>query len=72
VLATRCRRFGPRLTVSLCDADHDRLQHLAEKDEVSISWAIRRAIEDYLRRRPDGCARDRVVRTIPKRERRAI
>ena len=71
MLATRCRRFGPRLTVSLSEADHDRLQHLAEKDQVSISGVIRRAIEDYLRRRPDAGG-DRALGTIHKRERRAV
>lgn len=68
MLPTRCRRFGPRLTVSLSEANYDRLEHLAEKDEVSISWVVRRAIEDYLRRRPDGGG-DRAPPTIPKRER---
>jgi Ribbon-helix-helix protein, copG family len=70
VLPTRCRRSGPRLTVSLSEADYDRLQPL-EEDEVSVSWVIRRAIEDYLRRHSDAGG-DRAPRAIPKRERRAV
>ena len=50
----RYRRFGPRLTVSLTEDDHEALTALADKDEVSISWVVRRAIEEYLRRRPTG------------------
>lgn len=41
-------KFGPRLTVSLTGDDHHALQTLAKVDEVSVSWVIRRAIEEYL------------------------
>jgi hypothetical protein len=73
VLATRYRRFGPRLTVSLSDEDHDKLHRLAEKDEVSISWVIRRAIVDYLRRHspPGGVGQSRPPPAIPRRQRRS-
>ena len=42
------KKFGPRLTVSLTGSDYDVLLALAEKDEVSISWVVRRAINGYL------------------------
>lgn len=73
MLATRYRRFGPRLTVSLSDEDYDRLQQLAQKDEVSISWVVRRAIVDYLRKQSSAGAfgNGRQPPTIPKRERRS-
>jgi hypothetical protein len=50
----RSKKFGPRLTVSLTGDDYDALNALADKDEVSISWVVRRAIEEYLRRRRPG------------------
>lgn len=42
------RKFGPRLTVSLTGSDYDALSALAEKDDVSVSWVVRRAIDEYL------------------------
>ena len=54
IMKGKSRRFGPRLTVSLTEDDHEALTALADKDEVSISWVVRRAIEEYLRRRPTG------------------
>ena len=53
----RSRKFGPRLTVSLTGDDYDALTALADKDEVSISWVVRRAIQEYLRRRRPGFER---------------
>jgi predicted transcriptional regulator len=47
----RARKFGPRLTVSLTGTNYDTLSALAEKDDVSASWIVRRAIDEYLRRR---------------------
>ena len=43
------KKFGPRLTVSLTASDYDALNALAQKDEVSVSWVVRRAVEKYLR-----------------------
>ena len=54
VMKGRSRKFGPRLTVSLTEDDHEALTVLADKDEVSISWVVRRAIEEYLRRQTTG------------------
>ena len=53
-MSTRGKKFGPRLTVSLTENDYNRLNVLAEKDDVSVSWVVRRAIEDYLLHRPEG------------------
>jgi predicted transcriptional regulator len=69
-MTTRYKRFGPRLTISLCGDDYYRLQALAEEGEVSISWVVRRAIEDYLHRHPQPSAR--MPRPAPRRERQAV
>ena len=50
----RSRKFGPRLTVSLTGDDYEALSVLADNDDVSRSWLIRRAIEEYLRKRRPG------------------
>jgi predicted transcriptional regulator len=55
--------------VSLTGTDYERLNALATQDDVSVSWVIRRAIEDYLRRHPRE--NRRVAATIHRRERRA-
>lgn len=62
-------KFGPRLTVSLTDQDCDALQALAETDEVSVSWVIRRAIEDYLskhRSKTNGATKNRKQLTLKR------
>lgn len=53
----RSKKFGPRVTVSLIGDDYDALTVLADKHEVSISWVVRRAVEEYLRRRRPGLER---------------
>lgn len=45
----KLKKFGPRLTVSVTTSDYDALNALAKKDEVSVSWVVRRAVEEYLR-----------------------
>jgi metal-responsive CopG/Arc/MetJ family transcriptional regulator len=45
------RKFETRLTVSLTGRDYEALNALAEKDDVSASWLVRRAVEKYLRQR---------------------
>ena len=42
------KKIGLRLTDSLTGGDYDVLLTLAEKDEVSISWVVRHAINGYL------------------------
>jgi hypothetical protein len=44
----RSRKFEPRLTVSLTRSNYETLNALAEKGEVSVSWVVRRAIDEYL------------------------
>ena len=46
----KSRKFGLRVTVSVTGSDYDTLNALADKDEVSVSWVVRRAIDEYLRR----------------------
>ncbi len=45
------RKFETRLTVSLTGRDYEALNALADKDDVSASWLVRRAVEEYLRQR---------------------
>ena len=45
------KKFEARLTVSLTGRDYDALNALADKDDVSASWLVRRAVEEYLRQR---------------------
>jgi hypothetical protein len=46
----RPKKLGPRVTVSVTSGDFDTLNMLANKDDVSVSWVVRRAIDEYLRR----------------------
>ncbi|WP_090845980.1 ribbon-helix-helix protein, CopG family [Paracoccus alkenifer] len=58
-MSDRSKKLGPRVTVSVTPGDYDTLNALAEKDDVSVSWVVRRAIQEYLRRhqRPTRAAR---------------
>ena len=47
-MAARNKKFGPRLTISLTGGDYDALYALANRDEVSVSWVVRRAIDEYI------------------------
>jgi predicted transcriptional regulator len=67
-MAARYRRFGPRLTISLAGSDYDRLNTLAAKNEVSVSWVVRRAIEEFLRKQPHGRERIRSDRAAHRRD----
>ena len=49
-MSDRSKKLGPRVTVSVTPGDYDTLNTLANKDDVSVSWVIRRAINEYLRR----------------------
>ncbi|SEG32298.1 ribbon-helix-helix domain-containing protein [Jhaorihella thermophila] len=62
------RKFGPRLTVSLTGSDYDALSILAEKGEVSVSWVIRRAIEEYLANHTDDVEPTLPLRRLQKVE----
>jgi metal-responsive CopG/Arc/MetJ family transcriptional regulator len=50
-MSAKARRFETRLTVSLTGRDYDALNALADRDDVSASWLVRRAVEEYLRQR---------------------
>ena len=45
----KLKKLGPRLTISLTGKDYANLNALAMKNEVSASWVVRRAIDEYLR-----------------------
>ena len=45
---------GPRITVSLSETDHDALQALAAKYDVSLSWLTRHAEAEFVERQKDG------------------
>lgn len=65
----RPRKFGPRITVSVTAQDYDTLAALAERDEVSVSWVVRRAIDDYLEQNRDTVDRQLPLRILQARER---
>jgi predicted transcriptional regulator len=46
----RPKNLGPRVTVSVTSEDFDTLNMLANRDDVSVSWVVRRAMDEYLRR----------------------
>jgi predicted transcriptional regulator len=41
-----------RFTVSLSQANYEALQQLAEKNDVSIAWLVRKSIEKMLESNP--------------------
>ena len=43
-----------RITVSISSSSHQRLIALAEQSGVSISWVVRYAIDEFLRRNGDS------------------
>ncbi|UIY24826.1 ribbon-helix-helix protein, CopG family [Rhizobium leguminosarum] len=49
-MSDRSKKLAPCVTVSVTPRDYDTLNTLAKKDDVSVSWVIRRAINEYLRR----------------------
>lgn len=46
--AEKCARF----TVSLSKSDYETLQRLADKNDVSIAWLVRKSIEKMLESNP--------------------
>ncbi len=43
-------RQPARLTVTLDESDYQRVCSLADQNDVSAAWVIRRAVHDYLER----------------------
>jgi predicted transcriptional regulator len=39
-----------RVTVTLKEVEHQNLKALANENEVSLSWVVRKAIKEYLKR----------------------
>lgn len=48
-MSERPSKFGNRVTVSVTNADYDILNSIAGREDVSVSWVVRRALEEYLR-----------------------
>lgn len=44
------KKLGPRVTVSVTPGDYSTLCALADHDDVSVSWVVRRAIQEFLQR----------------------
>ena len=49
-MVAKTRKFQQRVTISLTQRDHDRLESIARQDEASISQVVRRAVRDFLDR----------------------
>jgi len=66
-MGDRSKKLGPRVTVSLTPGDYDTLNRLANRDDVSVSWVVRRAIHEYLRRhrRPAQAVRHPALKKRP-------
>lgn len=43
-----------RLSVSLNKTDHDELERFAQKNDVSVAWLVRKAIERFLASDPQA------------------
>ena len=67
-MAGKYKRFGPRLTVSLTGSDYEALSALAEKDKVSLSWVVRRAIDEYLDNHRHKAEPSLLLRVLQKSE----
>jgi metal-responsive CopG/Arc/MetJ family transcriptional regulator len=46
----KARKFQQRVTISLTQRDHERLERTAKQEEISISQVVRRAVRDHLER----------------------
>ena len=42
-----------RSSISLPEEDHAILQNIAESNQVSLSWLVRKAVRDFLRNADD-------------------
>lgn len=49
-MAAKTRKFQQRVTISLTQRDHDRLELIARQDDASVSHIVRRAVRDFLDR----------------------
>ncbi|WP_366937838.1 ribbon-helix-helix protein, CopG family [Phreatobacter sp.] len=49
-MSGKAQKLGPRVTVSVKRGDYDALNAIADRDDVSVSWVVRKAIQDFLSR----------------------
>jgi hypothetical protein len=63
MINAKSKKFGPRLTVSLTGSDYSRLSTIAEQSDVSVSWVVRRAIQEFLARERSKSASSPPLRT---------
>ena len=49
-------RTLPRLTVSLEERDYSEVCEIAQRNDVSAAWVIRRAVQQYLGHATDSTA----------------
>jgi hypothetical protein len=54
MVTAKPKKFGPRLTVSLTGSDYSRLSAIADQSDVSVSWVVRHAIQEFLARHSSG------------------
>ncbi|MBT6274133.1 MAG: ribbon-helix-helix protein, CopG family [Chromatiales bacterium] len=47
-----------RITVSLTEDEHGALEGVATREDVSLSWVVRRALQEYLERQAAGEQRE--------------
>jgi Ribbon-helix-helix protein, copG family len=57
-----------RVTVSLDDKTHKVLQDYSSRDDVSISWLIRRAIADMIENRAAPTLKNPITKLGPDRK----
>lgn len=69
-MSSRLRKFGPRLTVSLTPKDHEQLNAIAEQNGASVSWVLRRAIEEYLSKMSNASEKDALFQHLQKLEKK--
>lgn len=47
-MVAKPRKFEQRVSISLTQRDHERLELLARQDDVSVSQVVRRAVRNFL------------------------
>lgn len=56
-------RQPARLTVTLDESDYQKVCTLADENDVSAAWVIRRAVHDYLGKVPGAAGSTETERT---------
>ncbi len=60
------KRDAVRFTVSLDPQLHAKLTRIAEDHDVSLSWAVRRAVAEFVQRQDDDQAELPFRQSIPE------